>query len=87
LALLPIEFIERITFLAQGFEAKKRFGLSVLNYIVTCNHVHLLVRAAHPRAAASEDLRPAPTAQGLHWSAMTWLVSLTKKTCWVPLPV
>jgi REP element-mobilizing transposase RayT len=26
------------------FEAKKRFGLSVLNYIVTCNHVHLLVR-------------------------------------------
>src|SRR5262249_47928000 len=26
------------------FEAKKRFGLSVLNYIVTANHVHLLVR-------------------------------------------
>jgi REP-associated tyrosine transposase len=26
------------------FEAKKRFGLSVLDYIVTCNHVHLLVR-------------------------------------------
>jgi REP element-mobilizing transposase RayT len=26
------------------FEAKKRFGLSVLNYIITCNHVHLLVR-------------------------------------------
>ena len=24
------------------FEAKKRFGLSVLNYIVTSNHIHLL---------------------------------------------
>jgi putative transposase len=26
------------------FEAKKRYGLCVLNYIVTSNHVHLLVR-------------------------------------------
>jgi putative transposase len=26
------------------FEAKKRFGLSVLNYAVTCNHIHLFVR-------------------------------------------
>jgi REP element-mobilizing transposase RayT len=26
------------------FEAKKRFGLSVLNYMVTSNHVHLLVK-------------------------------------------
>ena len=25
------------------FEAKKRFGLSVLNYMVTSNHIHLLV--------------------------------------------
>ncbi len=25
------------------FEARKRFGLCVLNYIVTCNHIHLLV--------------------------------------------
>jgi REP element-mobilizing transposase RayT len=25
------------------YEAKKRFGLSVLNYIVTSNHIHLLV--------------------------------------------
>jgi hypothetical protein len=31
--------------------------------------------SGHPRAAASEDLRPAATAQGLHWSAMTWLVA------------
>ena len=26
------------------FQAKKRFGISVLNYMVTSNHVHLLVR-------------------------------------------
>ncbi len=26
------------------YEAKKRYGLSVLNYIVTSNHIHLLVR-------------------------------------------
>ncbi len=25
------------------FEAKKRFGISVLNYNVTSNHIHLLV--------------------------------------------
>ena len=33
-------------------EAKKRFGLSVLNYIVTCNHVHLLVRDSGPNVIA-----------------------------------
>ena len=26
------------------FEAKKRYGLIILNYIVTSNHIHLLVR-------------------------------------------
>ncbi len=26
------------------FQARKRYGLSVLNYIVTSNHIHLLVR-------------------------------------------
>lgn len=25
------------------FEAKKRYGLCILNYMVTCNHIHLLV--------------------------------------------
>ncbi|HEY5604731.1 MAG TPA: transposase [Gammaproteobacteria bacterium] len=27
------------------YEARKRYGLSVLNYMVTCNHIHLLVNA------------------------------------------
>ena len=26
------------------YEARKRFGLCILNYMVTSNHVHLLVR-------------------------------------------
>jgi REP element-mobilizing transposase RayT len=35
---------DRRRYLQWLFEAKKRFGLSVLNYIVTSNHIHLLVR-------------------------------------------
>ncbi len=43
---------DRHSYLRWVFEAKKRFGLSVLNYIVTCNHVHLLVRDSGPRVIA-----------------------------------
>jgi hypothetical protein len=32
-----------------GFEAKKRFGLCVLDYVVTSNHVQLLVKYAGQR--------------------------------------
>ena len=35
---------DRRRYLRWVFEAKKRFGLSVLNYMVTSNHVHLLVK-------------------------------------------
>lgn len=35
---------DRHRYLRWVFEAKKRFGLSVLNYMVTSNHVHLLVK-------------------------------------------
>src|ERR687892_2849932 len=34
---------DRRRYLHWVFEAKKRFGLSVLNYMVTSNHIHLLV--------------------------------------------
>ena len=34
---------DRDRYLHWLFEAKKRFGLKILNYIVTSNHVHLLV--------------------------------------------
>ena len=30
------------------FEAKKRFGLCVLDYVVTSNHIHLLVKDTGP---------------------------------------
>jgi REP element-mobilizing transposase RayT len=35
---------DRHRYLQWLFEARKRYGLSVLNYMVTSNHVHLLVR-------------------------------------------
>ena len=37
-------FRDRERWLHWLFEARKRFGLSVLNYAVTSNHIHLLVR-------------------------------------------
>jgi REP element-mobilizing transposase RayT len=37
---------DRRRYLHWVFEAKKRFGLCVLNYMVTSNHVHLLVKDA-----------------------------------------
>jgi REP element-mobilizing transposase RayT len=35
---------DRRSYLRWVLEAKKRFGLSVLDYIVTSNHIHILVR-------------------------------------------
>ena len=37
---------DRRHYLRLLFEAKKRFGLCVLNYMVTFNHVHPLVKGA-----------------------------------------
>ena len=34
---------DRIRWIRWLFEAKKRFGLVVLDYVVTSNHIHLLV--------------------------------------------
>ena len=34
---------DRQRWMAWLFEAKKRYGLSILNYMVTSNHIHLLV--------------------------------------------
>jgi putative transposase len=35
---------DRRRYLQWLFEAKKRFGLCVLDYMVTCNHIHLLLK-------------------------------------------
>jgi putative transposase len=39
------------------FEAKKRYGLRVLNYTVTCNHVHLLVRDDGDRGVIPKSIQ------------------------------
>lgn len=43
---------DRRTWLRWLFEAKKRYGLCVLNYIVTSNHIHLLVQDTGPHVIA-----------------------------------
>jgi putative transposase len=46
------------------FEARRRYGLCVLNYVVTRNHVHLLVRdRGEKEIAASMHLVAGRTAQ------------------------
>src|SRR3990172_2089520 len=55
---------DRRRYLGWLFEAKKRFGLCVLNYVVTSNHVHLLVQDTGERVVAqSMQLVAARTAQ------------------------
>ena len=43
---------ERRRWLCWLFEAKKRFGLRVLNYLATSNHIHLLVVNSAPNVIA-----------------------------------
>ena len=55
---------DRRRYLGWLFEAKKRFGLCVLNYVVTSNHVHLLVQDTGERVVAqSMQLVAGRTAQ------------------------
>ena len=55
---------DRRRYLHWIFEAKKRFGLSVLNYMITSNHVHLLIKDTGPNVIAdSMQLIASRTAQ------------------------
>lgn len=55
---------DRDTYLHWLYEARKRFGLCVLDYMVTSNHVHLLVRDTGEAAVArSMQLIAGRTAQ------------------------
>ncbi len=55
---------DRRRYLDWVFEAKKRFGLSVLNYMVMSNHIHLLVKDTGPNVTAqSMQLIAGRTAQ------------------------
>lgn len=55
---------DRLRYLGWVFEARKRFGLCLLNYAVTSNHVHLLVKDTVEEAIArSMQLIAGRTAQ------------------------
>jgi putative transposase len=55
---------DRRRYLRWVFEAKKRFGLCVLDYAVTSNHIHLLVKDTAPNVIAqSMQLIAGRTAQ------------------------
>ena len=43
---------DRRAYLHWVLEAKKRFGLSVLDYTVTSNHIHLLIKDSGPNVIA-----------------------------------
>ena len=43
------------------FEAKKRYGLSILNYMVTSNHVHLLLFDSGDRNAIARSIQSGVT--------------------------
>jgi putative transposase len=59
------------------FEAKKRYGLSVLDYMVTSNHVHLLIKDTGPNVIArsmqliagrtGQEYNQRKTRQGAFW--------------------
>lgn len=68
---------DRERYLRWLFEARKRFGLCVLNYTVTSNHVHLLVQDTTPQCIArsmqlvagrsGQDYNERKNRQGAFW--------------------
>ncbi len=48
---------DRRRWLSWLFEARKRYGLAVLNYVVTSNHVHLLVHAGEDRLTIPRSMQ------------------------------
>jgi putative transposase len=68
---------DRRSYLRWVFEAKKRFGLSVLDYMVTSNHIHLLIKDTGPNVIArsmqliagrtAQEYNQRKTRQGAFW--------------------
>ena len=71
---------DRRRYLHWVFDAKKRFGLSVLNYIITSNHVHLLIKDTGPNVIAdsmqliagrtAQEYNQRKTAKAVPWSTL-----------------
>src|SRR4030042_5927310 len=69
---------DRRRYLQWLFEARKRYGLSVLNYMATSNHIHLLVRDNGDRdvipksiqliaARTGQEFNQRKNRKGAHW--------------------
>jgi REP element-mobilizing transposase RayT len=69
---------DRRRYLRWVFEARKRYGLSVLNYMVTSNHVHILLRDRGDRdviprsiqliaGRVGQEFNQRKTRQGAYW--------------------
>jgi len=54
---------DRRTWIRWLYEARTRYGLKVLNYTVTSNHIHLLVKSESDEVAKSMQLISGSTAQ------------------------
>ncbi|MEW6079090.1 MAG: transposase [Thermodesulfobacteriota bacterium] len=61
--------IDRSAWIQWLFEARKRYGLEVLNYAVTSNHIHLLVCGNDDRETIPRSLQliAGRTAQAYNW--------------------
>ena len=49
--------IDRSTWVRWLFEAKKRYGLEVLNYAITSNHIHLLIYGGNDREVIPKSVQ------------------------------
>jgi hypothetical protein len=75
---------DRRRYLHWLFEAKKRFGLSVLNYTVTSNHVHLLVKDSGSNVIAESGFSEI---QQSCWKGSYSSLVLRKPMMWCQTPV
>ncbi len=67
------------------FEAKKRYGLCVLNYMVTSNHIHLLVEGSGGEvlgAKGSYELREPEAAYSCNFDTENGPLSLENAYFW-----
>jgi hypothetical protein len=57
------------------FEAKKRFGLTILGYMITSNHIHLLVPSRRARQNKALDPTALLGASGCKHPASTAMLA------------
>ncbi|MBM4329629.1 MAG: hypothetical protein FJ117_00135 [Deltaproteobacteria bacterium] len=61
--------------LQRVFEVKKRFGVSILNYSVTPNHIHLILKDANGRDAIPQTMQLVAGRTGQEGSSASCLSS------------